>query len=172
LLVLPFVLLRRVGFIDTIIEALPEKLVFALIGLAGILSVSVGVLMNYKRAGWVSGDVEIYRVVGDWAKEATPPEAVFLLSVGEKKAISETQFQYAAQRRVWVSFKQGAAVMWYPAYHQEWSQRTREVAALRSLPEKFAYAKENEIDYVLAFCDASIPSEFEYKGFCAYKVAP
>lgn len=58
-------------------------------------------------------------------------------------------FQLQARRRVWVDWKQGAAVMWSPSFYRQWSTRYREVSALHSSPAMVSYARAHRIRYVV-----------------------
>jgi hypothetical protein len=58
-------------------------------------------------------------------------------------------FQMQARRKIWVDFKQGAAVMWSPSFYYQWSTRYYEVAALHTPEEMVLYAKSHGIRYVL-----------------------
>jgi hypothetical protein len=62
-------------------------------------------------------------------------------------------FQFRARRPIWVDWKQGAAVMWSPPFHAQWSRRLREVSALQTPEELVAYARENSIRNVLIKTD-------------------
>lgn len=50
---------------------------------------------------------------------------------------------------VWVDWKQGAAVMWEPAFHERWSTRYQEVRALKQPSEFAAYARQHGIRYIV-----------------------
>lgn len=58
--------------------------------------------------------------IADWAKAATEPESVFL---HDPIAWEWAQFRYLANRPVFVTWKDGSAVLWEPAYAAEWSDR-------------------------------------------------
>jgi hypothetical protein len=58
-------------------------------------------------------------------------------------------FQLQARKKVWVDWKQGAAVMWSPSFYEQWSTRNREVSELRTNEEYISYAKEHGIKYVV-----------------------
>ena len=64
-------------------------------------------------------------------------------------------FEVAAQRRVWVGFKEGAAAMWTPSYYGEWHRRVSDVLRLHSLPERVAYARSKGIAFVVDHCPAA-----------------
>jgi hypothetical protein len=58
-------------------------------------------------------------------------------------------FQLQARKKVWVDWKQGAAVMWSPSFYEQWSTRSREVSELRTNEDYISYAKEHGIKYVV-----------------------
>lgn len=71
-------------------------------------------------------------------------------------------FQLQTRRRVWVSWRQGAAVMWSPSFYRQWSTRYRAVFALRTPKELAAYARAHDIRYLLLHDpDASVPPSCE-----------
>ena len=68
---------------------------------------------------------------------------------------------------VWVDWKQGAAVMWEPAFHQRWSTRYHEVRALQQPSEFVAYARQHGIRYIVlrrSRGDCSEGSEMLYRN--------
>lgn len=54
-------------------------------------------------------------------------------------------FQLRARRPVWVDWKQGAAVMWDPAFHERWISRCQAVGQLDAAESWIAYARSNGI---------------------------
>jgi hypothetical protein len=77
-----------------------------------------------------------------WAQNATAPDALFLV-------LPKLDFVSAAQRRSWVGWKEGAAVMWAPWIYATWRTRSRDVAALHSADVALAYACAHHIAYVI-----------------------
>jgi len=72
------------------------------------------------------------------------------------------EFQLSARKTVWVDWKQGAAIMWEPAFYFQWMPRFREVKALRNSDEFATYAILNHIPYaVLSAADGSCPHRTE-----------
>jgi hypothetical protein len=68
-------------------------------------------------------------------------------------------FQLQSRRKVWVDWKQGAAVMWSPAFYWQWSTRLREVSALRTPGEMVSYARARGIRYVVLHASvAGVPA--------------
>lgn len=61
-------------------------------------------------------------------------------------------FEVAAERRVWVGFKEGAAVMWTPSYYGEWHRRVSDVLRLHALPDRLDYARRNGVAFVVDHC--------------------
>lgn len=64
----------------------------------------------------------------------------FLLSLAGKDDDHDF-FQLLSRQPVWVDWKQGAAVMWEPGFHDQWMQRYREVKALKTPAEFASYAQ-------------------------------
>lgn len=81
-------------------------------------------------------------------------------------------FRLKARRPVWVTWKEGAAVMWDPAFHAVWAPRDREVTALK-MPEDFVrYAQGHAIPNILLDMPGAgcpLPAEL-IKQFGRYRV--
>ncbi len=58
-------------------------------------------------------------------------------------------FQLLSRQRVWVDWKQGAAVMWEPRFRDQWIQRYREVKALKTPAEFADYARVNGLRHMI-----------------------
>lgn len=70
----------------------------------------------------------------------------FLVPVDAQARSTFSLFQLQTRKPVWVDWKQGAVVMWEPAFYWQWMPRIRAVSALRT-PEAFgAYAADNAIE--------------------------
>lgn len=78
-----------------------------------------------------------------WAREATPARAMFLVPLRSEG------FRTGARRRVWVTWKDGATVMWAPWTYHDWHQRMAEVGKLAGPAPELAYACAHGIDYVV-----------------------
>jgi hypothetical protein len=87
--------------------------------------------------------LQAYRAVQAWARQMTPAHAVFLVP------LHPLGFQLGAQRRIWVDWKQGAAVMWDPGFYAQWYARYTEVGQLQALADWQRYACERAIDYLV-----------------------
>lgn len=107
-------------------------------------------------------DVTQWDAVGNWARANTRPDAMFLLPPSDLRPAPASEsrqtfsdngiFEYASHRRVWVDFRRGAAVMWWPSYYVIWRQRIVDVLNLSSLDARLAYARSNGIGYVVDQC--------------------
>jgi hypothetical protein len=102
-----------------------------------------------------------WRQMATWARANTPTDSIFLvpvanwrtqLSLDESAGAYSAGFEAASQRRVWVDFKRGSAVMWSPSYYHEWRQRVDEASALKTFEDKLDYARRNDVDYVIEGC--------------------
>ncbi len=120
--------------------------------------------------------------MGHWAQTHTSPQAVFLVPFDDirpgKARSREKQpdmalFHITFQRRMWVDYKTGAAVMWQPSYYTEWHTRKEDVLALASLDAKLAYAQHNGISYVLELCTrehtTTVTPVFKTQRLCLFQ---
>jgi hypothetical protein len=121
---------------------------------------------NAEEKEWVSE----WRQVAEWARENTPVTASFLVPV---KGTDNAIFQFISQRKVWVDWKRGAAVMWMPAYYDEWHRRFAEVSALDTHQKRGIYAGQNGLDYIIEACpaDREANAAFATKRLCVYRAA-
>jgi hypothetical protein len=122
------------------------------------LAISNG-LKNRTLQGWANE----WSTLGTWVRQATPRDAAFLIPPATFKSESgltpadtgemmSTVFEYAAHRVVWVDFKRGAAAMWSPSYYETWHRRVAETEALTSHQARLAYARDNDLAYVVEVC--------------------
>ena len=81
-----------------------------------------------------------------WIRNSTL-HGPFLLPMDDHDHVDN--FQLQSRRKAWVDWKQGAAVMWSPAFYWQWSSRLREVSALRTPAEMASYARAHGIRYVI-----------------------
>lgn len=135
------------------------------LALAALSVLELAIRQN-REAAERRGEVAAWRAVGLWARAATPPEAVFLLPCSRGLPGHEFPlcrgsevFQFHAHRRVWVDFKSGAAVMWFPPYYATWYARLAETFALDGVPARLAYARQHGIGYVIEACPAPAGTE-------------
>lgn len=89
----------------------------------------------------------------------------FLFPIDKKHRGLFDNFQLNAQRTVWVDWKQGAAVMWDPAFYWKWMPRFNEVSQLHSTKDFLAYARLQRIPYIIVpadmgQCPAGAPTLF------------
>lgn len=103
-----------------------------------------------------------------WAETASVPTDIFLLPVvnfrssgplpgtdpaAEQLLAGSAVFSPIAERRIWIGFKEGAAVMWTPGYHDEWRRRLIETLPLADLPSRIDYARRHGIAMVVDSCE-------------------
>jgi hypothetical protein len=158
---------------------------------------AVLLLVIWPRLAWqgvvtnraITAQTNAWTAVGDWARTATRPDAVFLIPTrplpSEARPAAPTVdgappdppgnsevFEFASHRRVWVDFRQGAVVMWAPSYYATWRTRVSEVMALGTLADKLAYARQHDIDYVVDACrigsDEREAEVFQDGGLCVF----
>ncbi|MFA4994809.1 MAG: hypothetical protein WC521_05855 [Bdellovibrionales bacterium] len=134
----------------------------------------------------ISKQIEEFFSLGAWAKSHTPQDAIFLMLTTdirpsdsavtkpdeEPPKYDNTIFEYASHRRVWVDYKRGAAIMWYPPYYEVWHTRIEQVLALKSMDEKMSYASKNSIGYVVDYCQGhpSYAPLYTGRNICLYSV--
>jgi hypothetical protein len=135
--------------------------------------------LDHAVADWQS--------VGAWAKATTPPDASFLVLTSsaaslQGKSEAEIQhaveltgaasiFQIASHRRVFIDFSSGGTVFLTPSYYHEWHRKIGDLMALRTLPEKLSYARNNGVQYIVDDCtlfhEADITATFHSGDLCA-----
>ena len=81
--------------------------------------------------------------VQHWARTHTPPDAMFLVPL-ELEGL-----RTGAERRIWLTDKDGATAMWAPETYDTWHQRREQVRKLDSFAATMAYACAHAIDYVV-----------------------
>ena len=151
-------------------------------GTLGVLAASVAALAweNYSNEASTRAWIKNWRAVGIWARMATPASSIFLIPIAEQHRIGPARdidmltktnaiFEYESHRQLWVDFKRGGAVMWWPHYYQQWHDRVTEVSGRMDLNSRLAYAKNNGIRYVIDICDPARPlPEFSRGKVCVY----
>lgn len=122
------------------------------VGLGGLLLVGQASLLRLEAAHDPRlASLALERQLADFIRVHTPPEAVLLSlpSARPPPDIELSELQLGAERRLWVDWKRGAAVMWRTDFYREWHGRMVEVAGLDS-PEKVeAYACAHGLGYVI-----------------------
>jgi hypothetical protein len=133
------------------------------------VSASIGVTVFSKLQARVprmrQADSSSPRALADWLR-AHPVVGPLLLA----RSAQADDFQLRARVPIWVYWKEGAAVMWYPPFYQQWSTRYKEVENLDSLEQLFTYAKANDIRYFIGkneddHCPAGSTAQREEAGF-------
>ena len=81
--------------------------------------------------------------VQQWARTQTPRDATFLVP------FQLEGLRTGAERRIWLTEKDGASATWAPQTFAWWNQRRQEVRNLRGLNSTIAYACAHAIDYVV-----------------------
>jgi len=93
----------------------------------------------------------------DWVRRQGV-QGPFLLSLAGKDRGYDA-FQLLSRQPVWVDWKQGAAVMWEPGFHDQWMQRFREVTALKTPVEFAAYAQAHGLrSFIVPQAGANCPA--------------
>jgi hypothetical protein len=94
-----------------------------------------------------------------WARQATPPDSLFLQPDAQLGPNLTPSFWTYARRPAWVDWRQGAAVHWLPDFYPLWRQRMAEVTALQDVAAKLAYARARDIPYVILATDETLPAD-------------
>ena len=79
-----------------------------------------------------------------WFRQQALPGPV-LVPLAPSGVSIDHNFQFHARVPVWVDHKQGAAVMWAPAFHDVWRPRMQEVGRLQSPGDYLEYARGQAI---------------------------
>ncbi|MGB6945136.1 MAG: DUF6798 domain-containing protein [Bryobacteraceae bacterium] len=79
--------------------------------------------------------------VQQWARGNTPSDAVFLVPADSEG------FELGSYRHVWTDYRQGAAVMWSPAYYSLWMNRYPGVRSLKNHSDFYHYALAHSLRY-------------------------
>jgi hypothetical protein len=152
-----------------------------------LVIVAIGFSVTIARSAISNAYAEVWAsewaTIGNWARFSTPPNGTFLiptwnfrskqtqLSPDENEAIlNSAAFESIAHRSVWIDFRNGAAVLWFPSYYEQWHQRVTDINSLNSFAAKAAYAKANGIGYIIELCerDPTRPPIFSTKRLCVY----
>ncbi|MDK2741361.1 MAG: hypothetical protein NDI90_00470 [Nitrospira sp. BO4] len=81
----------------------------------------------------------------DWIRSSNI-HGIFLIPINEG---GSDRFQLMARRKVWVDWKQGAAVMWSPSFYDQWMVRYKQVSVLNTPEEFIDYAQAHNIRNVI-----------------------
>ena len=122
-------------------------------------SIGIQAIVNFRFDGNQREWIASWEAVANWARSNTDVNSMFLIPVEPAK--QNAVFEFDAHRAVWVDWKRGDAVMWAPSYYKEWYRRMAETNALGSLDDKVAYAKRNNIQYIVDTCNAGAPRPTE-----------
>jgi hypothetical protein len=131
------------------------------LALASLVALTSAIYTAHFVARVHAEDVSLRNAVkegGTWAKHNTGSSAEFLVPVELKQkngrpslnvSLETDDFGLWAKRRLWVSAKEGAAVMWSPSYYWTWRTRVHEVEHLGDLADRLGYACSHGIDFVV-----------------------
>jgi hypothetical protein len=89
------------------------------------------------------------RQLSDWARTATPRDAVFLF-VGAPRSLDAGIFRSEAQRAIYVDWKSGGQVNYFPEFAAQWSFRWKQTLAQPFDPAALPRYEGLGIDYVVA----------------------
>lgn len=118
----------------------------ALVGVASLLACAclVAWAEHRQRAPTESAVDRDWIAMAAWFRQQAAPGTVLVPLAPEGLSVDHN-FQLNARVPVWVDHKQGAAVMWAPAFHDVWAPRLRAVAQLRSASGYLEYARREGI---------------------------
>lgn len=157
----------------------------------GYLVLAAAVIAVWPLSTWYNAKlnrlytdaVEEWTDVGNWARNATPPTAMFLVpktprfdpasesSLADIALSRAVVFEFISHRRIWIDFRRGGSAMYMPSYHEVWRSRLAEVEGLNSLAERRAYASRNDIGYVIDICqnpEAQSGTIYRTKRLCVF----
>ena len=84
-----------------------------------------------------------------WARQATPPESLFLVPDEQLRANLVPSFWTLSRRRAWVDWRMGAAAHWQPDFWWQWSGRMKLAESLGDAERKLAFARAEGIGFVI-----------------------
>ena len=61
-------------------------------------------------------------------------------------------FQFSSQRRVWIDFRNGAAVLWSPSYYDEWHRRVGRSITWPAVPKSRTSRVGTRSHYIVDIC--------------------
>ncbi|ABQ67502.1 hypothetical protein Swit_1136 [Rhizorhabdus wittichii RW1] len=146
----PTVLLRLVLLVALGGGVLRGWRLLALALVAGLALFNVATLVKWRIDGAAQRsavEAPFERMTG-WVRRSALA-GPFLVPVDKPHRDLFDDFQLKALRPVWVDWKQGAVVMWEPAFYPRWSARYAAVGGLRDAGQFLAYAAANDIPYVV-----------------------
>jgi len=131
-----------VRFLQPVWMGMPSGV--GLMGMAVGVLVIIGFTQNFRQGfdfpRWPKD--EDWYAAQAWARENTPPETMFY-------SPDRFAFSTMSRRPVWWSANQGAAVMWQPAFFEQWNARRLRAEAAVSMADLVELAKEENIRYLV-----------------------
>ncbi|KQX20289.1 MULTISPECIES: hypothetical protein [unclassified Sphingomonas] len=117
---------------------------------AGLALLNVATLVKWRADGMAKRTEaeRPFRQMVDWVRHGTLA-GPFLVPVDKDHRDLFDDFQLLTLRPVWVDWKQGAVVMWEPAFYRRWSSRYAAVKGFRRAEQYLAYAAANGIPFVV-----------------------
>ena len=103
-----------------------------------VLAVSAQVVATLRLQQGSREWISEWERVAEWAKANTPPDSLFLNPV--EKGRENAVFDTVSHRAVWVDWKRGGVIVWYPSYYKVWRQRMMETENLKTLDAKLGGA--------------------------------
>ena len=111
------------------------------------------------------------RELTDWARRETPPEAVFLFPE-EGRRLPPGIFRARALRALYVDWKAGGQVNYFPVYSREWWRRWNEMLVPAFSPSRVPLMAERGIDY-LVLSKAALPGQqplWRNSSYAVYRI--
>jgi hypothetical protein len=108
------------------------------------------------------------RELTQWARQETPPEAVFLFPE-EGRRLPPGVFRARALRALSVDWKAGGQVNYFPVYSREWWRRWNEMLVPTFTPDRVPLMAARGIDY-LVLSKAKLPGQAPVWSNAAYSV--
>jgi hypothetical protein len=120
---------------------------------------------NLARSVRLNTRIDDLVELSKWIKENTLADSAFILPTVNFNEVEKRHlrnqpfpdygftdfsvFQSFSQRRVFVDFKRGAAVMWCPEYFFEWKPRVDSILRYTSLNDLVYFARIEKIPYII-----------------------
>ncbi len=132
------------AIVTTFLCALPQKTLGPALVLAAIIPFVAFSLLNETRS---QSDLQ---QLADWARSATPPPALCLFPDAEK-SLDPGVFRARSLRGLYVDWKSGGQVNYFPEFAREWWKRWVETGSGRwsVTPEDFPKLAAMGVDYVV-----------------------
>ncbi|MGY5803390.1 hypothetical protein ACXHMN_18835 [Rhizobium sp. LEGMi12c] len=145
-----------------------QRMLFWFVPIVALLILPSIYLVNRDNV-MVAGNNAEWERLGEWAKEFLPQKASFMVMPSRNASGAALGFEYTSDRRQIFADKYGAAVLWSPAYFNEWDHHMRQRKVISTPRDKLDYAVSNGADYLGTECDQVFGNPIHQDGgSCLY----